>query len=440
MGYCSAVEWIRRWIDRLSDRAEAQGLPWLAWSAKAIELTLEIGRQLVSDQALRTAASLAFTTILSMVPVLAVSFAALRALVPDEAVAAEIRVWLLDTVLADSVSGVAQYLERFLAETQGHAVGVVGLTVLVVTSVALFLSVERAVNAVWRVPPSRPLYRRLITFYAVITLTPALIGLGTAAGAWILEALATPSLGAALGSIVSALLVMLALTLMYKLLPHTNVRWSVALAGALWGATVLQLSRFVFNFFVGTIYAGSISSKIYGAFALIPLFFIWVYLTWIIVLGGVTLAYMLQHRTVLTRALLRRRGRTGGIPAAPTGYLVARVFFTIARHFRAQGGGLAPEAIAAHLQIDGQELKAPIRLLRDGGLLLQVNEGDGHDLVPSRALDKVDLTSLYALVEADGYRPGELPADQDDALERLLGEVEAERRRRMRTSVDELLD
>ena len=440
MGYRSAVEWMRRLIDRLADRAEAQGLPWLAWSAKAIELTVEIGRQLVSDQALRTAASLAFTTILSMVPVLAVSFAALRALVPDAAVAAQIQSWLLDTVLADSVSGVAEYLQRFLTESQGHAVGVVGLSVLVLTSIALFLSVERAVNAIWRVPQSRPLYRRLTTFYAVITLTPALIGLGTAAGGWILEALDTPSIGAALGSIVSALLVMLALTLMYKLLPHTNVRWSVAMAGALWAAIVLQLSRFMFNFFVGTIYAGSVSSKIYGAFALIPLFFIWVYLIWIIILGGVTLAYMLQHRAVLTRALLRRRGRTGGMPAAATGYLVARVFFAIGRHFRAHGGGLAPEAIAARLQIEGQELKAPIRLLREAGLLLQVTEGDGHDLVPARALDRVDLSTLYALVESEGYRPGELPANEDDALERLLAEVEAERRQRMRTSVGELLD
>ncbi len=440
MGYRGAVEWIRRWIDRLSDYAETRDRPWLKWAARSVELLVEIGRQLVSDSALRTAASLAFTTILSMVPLLAVSFAALRAIVPDEAVAAKIREWVLETVLADSVSGVAGYLELFLNESQGHAAGVVGLTMLVVTSISLFLSVERAVNTIWRVPQSRPIHRRLITFYAVITLAPALIALGTAMGGWILEALDTPSIGATLSSLVSAFLVMLALTLMYKLLPHTHVRWTVAMVGALWGAVVLRISQWMFNVFVGSIYAGSVSSKIYGAFALIPLFFLWVYLIWIIVLGGVTLAYMIQHRTVLTRALLRRRGRTSGIPQPATGYLVSRVFFAIARHFRTHGGGLGPEVIAAELQIEGTELKAPIRLLRQGGFVLQVTEGDGHDLVPARALNRVNLADLYALVDAEGYRPGELPAAEDDALELLLGEVGAERERRMKTSVADLLD
>ena len=162
MGYRGRVDGFRRWIDRLSDAAEAKNQPWMVWVSRSMELLFEIGRQLVSDSALRTAASLAFTTILSMVPLLAVSFAALRTIVPDEAVAAKIREWVLETVLADSVSGVAQYLERFLNESQGHAVGVVGLTMLVVTSIALFLSVERAVNTIWRVPQSRPIHRRLI--------------------------------------------------------------------------------------------------------------------------------------------------------------------------------------------------------------------------------------------------------------------------------------
>ena len=440
MGYRDPVDWIRRWIDRLSDYAETREKPWLKWVARAVDLLIEIGRQLVSDSALRTAASLAFTTILSMVPLLAVSFAALRTIVPDEAVAAKIREWVLETVLADSVSGVAEYLERFLNESQGHAVGVVGLTMLVVTSIALFLSVERAVNTIWRVPQSRPIHRRLITFYAVITLTPALIALGTALGGWVLEALDTPSLGATLSSLVSSFLVMLALTLMYKLLPHTLVRWSVAMVGALWAAVVLSVSQWAFSFFVESIYAGSVSSKIYGAFALIPLFFLWVYLIWIIILGGVTMAYMIQHRTVLTRALLRRRGRTSGILQPATGYLVTRVFFSIARHFRRHGGGLGPEVIAAELQIEGTELKAPIRLLRQGGFILQVTDGDGHDLVPARALDQVNVVDLYSLVDAEGYRPGELPAADDDPLEKLLAGLTEDRTRQMKTSVADLLE
>ena len=92
------------------------------------------------------------------------------------------------------------------------------------------------------------------------------------------------------------------------------------------------------------------------------------------------------------------------------------------------------------LQIEGTELKAPIRLLRQGGFILQVTDGDGHDLVPARALDQVFVSDLYALVDAEGYRPGELPAEEHDALEGLLNGLSAERERRMKTSVADLLE
>ncbi|MCA9540296.1 MAG: hypothetical protein KC620_15465, partial [Myxococcales bacterium] len=100
------LELFRAWIDRLHDFSMRRGLPWIGWAARAIELTIEIGRQLVSPQALRAAASLAFTTVLSMVPLLAVSFAVFKAFVPSTEAAAKVRGWLLGTLLADSVQDV----------------------------------------------------------------------------------------------------------------------------------------------------------------------------------------------------------------------------------------------------------------------------------------------------------------------------------------------
>ena len=91
------------------------------------------------------------------------------------------------TLLADSVAGINTYIEKFLTPSkQRHWVSWPYRS-SVFTSLALFLSVESAVNAIWRVRLSRPLYRRLVTFYAVITLTPALMGLGMASANWILR-------------------------------------------------------------------------------------------------------------------------------------------------------------------------------------------------------------------------------------------------------------
>ena len=144
-----------------------------------------------------------------------------------------------------------------------------------------------------------------MTFYAIITLAPAMIGIGSISANWLLRELDATSLGVTLGSLVSWSLVLSALTLMYKLLPNTHVSMRAAIAGALGASIALQLTRLGFNTYVSSIYSGSVSAKIYGAFALIPVFFLWIYIIWILILGGAMLSYFVQHRGVLMRRSIR---------------------------------------------------------------------------------------------------------------------------------------
>ncbi|MCA9537384.1 MAG: YihY family inner membrane protein, partial [Myxococcales bacterium] len=325
-------------------------------------------------------------------------------------------------------------------EARGGAVGLVGTIFLLGTALSLFMSIERAFNDIWHVPMSRPLHRRLTTFYAVITLTPALIGVGSVFAEKLKSQLDTWSFGLSIGAgAVSFALTVLGLTLMYKLLPHTHVKWKVATAGGVWAAVTLQIGRSLFNYYAGSIYSGSVQSKIYGAFSLIPVFFLWVYLTWALVLGGNILAYMVQNRESLTRALLRRRRRQSGAPAPPNGYLVTRVFFLIARHFRRRGGGLDPATLAADLQIEADEVVPALRLLREGGLVLEV-VGNGGELVPARPLDDIRLAEFYALCDDDGYAPGELPVRGFETVEACLTQAEAARDASLQVTVEALLD
>lgn len=431
------------WLDDLERRASARGQKGIAFTLRAISLTSEIGRQLVGDQALRTAAALAFTTILSMVPLMAVSFGIMKAIVPNEELAGRVRGWLLHSLLADSVGEVTGILDSFLERAQGGAIGLVGFVFLLVTALSLFLSIERAFNRIWRVPTSRPLHRRLVTFYSVITLAPALVGLGFVAVRWMQAGLDAMPFGFTLGAqFINFCLEVMALLLIYRLLPHAQVQWRVALLGAIWAATMIAASKWGFNTYIDSIYTGSVQSKIYGSFALIPVFFIWVYLAWIIVLGGVELAYMVQNRHALTRAMLhRRRGPDQRLVSPPTGYLVARVFFEIARRFRAQGGGLPLQTIAARLQIELDEVEPALRILRDGGLVLQVDGGEAHgELVPSRPLDQVTLRQLMALCDDIGYQPGELPVEGVEALEEHLVRARGAHRAALERSVASFLD
>ena len=427
-------------LDRLHTAATDKGRHGAALALRVVIFSIRAVGRLVGEDALRTAAALSFTSILAMVPLLAVTFGLLRAFVSDAVMAGRVRDWLLGSLLADSVGQVTTVIESFLLRAQGGAVGVVGFSFLLVTSLSLFLSIERAFNRIWHVPASRPMHRRLTTFYAIITLTPALMGLGFVAASWMQSGLDAMPFGFVVGAwFIELVLSSMALLLLYRLLPHASVEWRMALLGAVWAAVMFQLSKWGFNTYVRSIYTGSVSAQIYGSFALIPVFFLWVYLVWIIVLGGVELAYMVQNRESLTSAVLTRRGRSGG-HAPPTGYLIARTFFEVARHFRQAGGGITPETVAGRLQIDLQEVHAAVRLLRAGDLLLAVEGREESELVPARPLDHIKLAELYALGAADGYRPGQLPAAGAEALEVHLMHVSDRARGRLDRTIAEFVD
>ncbi|MBU1432334.1 YihY family inner membrane protein, partial [Myxococcota bacterium] len=232
------------WLDRrlaLSDNPISRRLLLFA------RLTVDVFHHLVLDQAPRNAAALAYTTILSMVPMLAVSFALIKAVVPSGDMAQSVRDWMLGTLLADSVAEVGGILESFLERAQSGAVGLVGFTFLLFSALSAFLSAERAVNQIWRVPATRPLHRRLVTFYAVVTLTPALIGLGFVAARWVQSGFSNLTFGLALSSTtITWTLEAMALALMYKLLPHTVVKKRAAITGGVLAAIALELLKWGF--------------------------------------------------------------------------------------------------------------------------------------------------------------------------------------------------
>lgn len=399
---------LRDRIDTLHAYAVAKEKRLLRFVTGTARLLMNVWKQLVVDQALQSAAALAFTTLLALVPLLAVSFAVLRAVVPGEALASQIREWMLNTLLADSINDVIPFIKDILGRASNGTVGLVGFSFLMITSLSLLMSVEKAFNRVWRVSAQRPMYARLTAFYSVITLAPALVGVGFIIDGWIKSHLG--AFGSTVGVVLPWLLEALALTLMYKMLPHTRVMWRAALTGGLIAAIGLELTQWGFDIYVTSVFDGSVRARIYGGFGLIPIFCLWLYILWIIILSGVEMSYLAQHYRALSSAIIASRGRRKGIlPPAPTAYLVARVFYEIAAHFQAPGGGLSPRDVADRLQIELDEVQPALTLLRHGGMLLKVEAEEGEQAVPARPLDQITLAALARLVKSDGYDIGELP-------------------------------
>lgn len=428
-------------VDAFLARAEADGRPVLTQAARMARMLLMIWRQLVIDDALKTAQSLAYTTILSMVPALAVVFAIFKAFVPSDEFTEKVSSWLLGTLFAESVGEVTGVLQGFLERVDIAAVGGVGFIFLIVTAVSTFMSVESAFNRIWRLPATRPLHWRLTSYYAIITLAPALLGLAFFVAGWLQDRIGS-SVGTDLVSLVASVsFEALALTLMYKLLPHGHVRWKAAAIGGATAGIGFEVSRAFFNLYVGSIYTGSVPSRIYGSFALIPVFFLWIYLVWIIVLFGVELAYLAQNRAQLTAAVLGRRGvRRGVAPAPPTGYLLTRVLIDVARRFRDGSGPVDPVVVAQRLQLEPDEVVPAVRLLCGAGYLLRVEEGKNSGLVPGQPLERVTVQHLYLLCEHEGYQVGQLPDSPGSAAaEAIMGQARTARWAALSASVASLL-
>ncbi|MGK0362626.1 MAG: membrane protein [Bradymonadia bacterium] len=409
---------LRDRVDALHDFAVANDRRGLRYLAGCARLLMNMWRQLVIDDALLAAAALAYTSLLAMVPLLAVSFSLLKAFVPSAELSDQVREWMLTTLLADSINDIVPFIRDILERAGSGAIGLVGFSFLLITSVSLFFSVEKAFNRVWRVSAKRPVYVRLTTFYSVITLAPALIGLGFIVDGWITARLG-PLGGGALSVIIPWALQTLALTLMYKLLPHARVRWSAALTGGIVAAIGFELTQVLFNLYVTSVFDGSVRAQIYGGFSMVPIFCLWLYILWVIILGGVEVSYLAQHYQALNSAVLTRKNRREGVlPPAPTAYLIARIFCEIAEHFRALGGGLSRSEVAKRLHVELDEVQPVLALLQKGGLLLMASSDDGEQAVPARPLAQVTLAMLVQLAQTKGYSVGELPGDGE--LERRI--------------------
>ncbi len=403
--------WARlvQWMDAVYESAQADGSRWRRWPAVVGRTVFQLARQLYHDDCLGAAAALTFTTLLSLVPLLAVVFAVLRAFTSSEEVSGQVADWLASSFLAGSVTEVADQLYQFLERARSGAVGAVGFAFLIVTAVSLFLSIETAFNRIWRVTHTRPFHRRVVTFYAVITLSPALAGVALYATAALQSGLERVPFAA---RVVPWLLEVTALTMIYRLMPHARVRWRPALVAGVVAAIVFDVTKWGFNEYIGSIYRGSVRAAIYGSFALVPMFFFWIYVTWIIVLGGVELTFIAQNWKLLNdERVLRRHRELHGERRMPTGYMTARVFLEVAERFRTQGGGVSLEDVARRLEVSLAELQPAVRLLTEAQLLVPVEDAaPGPEVIPGRALTRITLGELYALPSRRGYQPGQLPA------------------------------
>lgn len=249
-------------------------------------------RRARQERLLQAAGSLAFTTTLALVPLLAVGFALIERFprlfgrVEAALDAHLLRAWLPPEI-ARPVLG---HLQRFAANA--GALTALGSALLLVSALALLFTVDGTLNRLWNVKRARPLVRRVGLYLALLLAGPPVLGLTL----WAMSALVGASLGwvgplpastAFVLQLGPAALAWAALALLYRGVPYTHVPWASALAGGWVGCVALELGRRGFAAYLVKLPA---YQALYGAFAALPLFLLWLWFSWLVTLGAALVA------------------------------------------------------------------------------------------------------------------------------------------------------
>ncbi len=279
-------------------RAQARGV-------HVMRLVLVLARDLLHGQLTLRAMGLVYTTLLSIVPLLAISFSVLKAF----GVHNQIKPTLLSFLepLGEKGLEIASRITGFIENMNVGVLGSVGLALLLYTAVSLVHKVEEAFNFIWHVSRGRSITERFSRYISALLVGPLLVfsALGVTAGAMSLavvrEAMEVEAIGwvaLQVGRVLPYVLVIAAFTLLYTFIPNTRVRVTSAAAGGIIGGIAWQSAGWAFAQFAA---ASTRYAAIYSSFAILILFMLWLYLSWLILLFGSSVSFYIQHPEYLVK-------------------------------------------------------------------------------------------------------------------------------------------
>ncbi|QHJ01631.1 YihY family inner membrane protein [Xylophilus rhododendri] len=259
------------------------------------------------DQLALTAGSLTFTTVLALVPFFVVALAVFTAFPIFSQMQDQLQRWLVASLVPEGIARqVLGYMTQF--SSKASRLGAAGLSALVITTLALILTIDRTLNRIWRVRRPRGLAQRLLIYWAALTFGPLVLAVSLATtGAVVAFSrdvvdVVPGGVRLVLGSI-ELLLLAAGIAGLYHFVPNKPVRWSHAWGGGLAVAACLEIAKKGVGLYIGSVPTYSV---VYGAFASMPIMLLWIYVAWnIVLLGAVSVAYL---PGLLSGAVLRHEG------------------------------------------------------------------------------------------------------------------------------------
>jgi membrane protein len=373
---------------------------WKAATVQAVRFAIVLFRDVVEGKLTLWSMSLVYTTLLSMVPLLALSFSVLKAFGVHNQIEPALQELLAP--LGEQGREITSRLVEFIDHMNVGVLGSVGLALLLYTVVSLMEKIEESFNSIWHVTQLRSLGERFSRYLSVLLVGPILIfsAVGITALAFNSSAVQAivaiqpfGSLVVGIGKMMPYALVIGAFTFFYMFIPNARVRFGPALVAGFAGGILWQSAGWAFALFVAS---SSRYAAIYSSFAILVLFLIWLYVSWLILLFGADISFYVQHPEYLYA--------TAGEPRLSNRMrerLALAVMGIIAERFESGGPPLTLQELTQRLSIPMHAINAVLDALREFGLLVTSNQ-DPPAFVPARDLGAVSVARVLAAVRAAG--------------------------------------
>lgn len=353
----------------------------------ALYLCSTVWHQFMGHKCLQQASSLAFHTLLCFVPLSAVALFLLKTFGIVEDGNSPLIVALRDNFLPRYAA------EEIVSELSGFAnrnlggLGVGGFLLFLLVSTMLFMSVEQHFNDIWGARRRLPIvqaFQKYSVFYTLLSVGPLLI--------WLFFSTATNWVFA---HVFPWVLVYCLFFLMYIAMPNTFVKWRAAMLGTLVAGTLFQIARLAFGRYLGVVWKNY--SDIYGALALLVVFAIWIYVTWVVILLGAEVSNTAQHF------------HPGPVKRNPPRYArniylndsdVITLFLIVAVHFYKGRGACPMEQIVSISGVSEDVVDQCLSRFKAARLIYEV-EGDTVGFMPARALGSITLQQVVDAAEND---------------------------------------
>jgi membrane protein len=334
-----------RWL------AAVQAWPWLT----TVETLI---RRFREDRLALTASSLTFTTVISLVPLVTVTLAVFSAFPMFAKLQDTLQSYFLQTLVPDNIARpVLGAITQF--STRASRLGIVGLIALVVSALAMMLTIDRALNAIWRVRRPRRMAQRVLVYWGAVTLGPLIFAVSLTATSYAVSASRglLADMPSGVGVLVGAIEFVVhavGVAALFHFVPNTYVRWRHALLGGVFVAVFMAGGKRALTYYFGAVPTYSV---IYGAFATVPLFLVWIYLSWVVVLLGAVIA---AYAPLVGKHMTRW-------PDAPGAefHLALVVLGRLAMSRQGETRGHSVQAIAEAINVDPLQVDAVISALID---------------------------------------------------------------------------